>query len=248
MSDRTEVLAALTPGAGKSLEHRLVTTMRGLAAEAAQQHPVTNALAAAETLPFGLVIASDEAAAQVVDTVRVLIDARNLLKAETERLLRIPRSMTAAVKEAVAEAEGKIGMAIERGNAARVAWQQEQRRRAAKAEAEARAQAAEAARKAALEAEQYNEDAPPVAEVATVPPPRTVAGGAGRSHTQVRIGVRRMADVAKVPTDLLQLNTVAALTAFSMAVQLGTAKKPGPGEVVEWHGIEFEGRETAVNR
>jgi hypothetical protein len=222
--------------------------MRGLAAEAAQQHPVTNALAAAETLPFGLVIASDEAAAQVVDTVRVLIDARNLLKAETERLLRIPRSMTAAVKEAVAEAEGKIGMAIERGNAARVAWQQEQRRRAAKAEAEARAQAAEAARKAALEAEQYNEDAPPVAEVAIAPPPRTVAGGAGRSHTQVRVQVTTIMEREVVPAEWLLIDTKEALADFMAAERKGLVRRALPGASIVWQGVEFESVETAVNR
>jgi hypothetical protein len=156
--------------------------------------------------------------------------------------------MEEAVKDAVGQVKTRLATAKLVGNDARVAWQSELRRRAAKLEAEQQAAARAAAEQAAAEAAAVGEDAPPVAEVAAVEVPRTVAGGTGKSGTQVRVEPIEIVNDAECPAEWKQLIPAIARAVFASDVLTGKVKKPAPGESVIWRGVRFEAREFAVNR
>ena len=241
------VLAAELESSPQALEHRLVATMRGLGSQIPQRPEIVRALAAAETIPAGLVIASEDQAAELVSTVRVLLDADKTVRDEVKRLLAIPKAMEAAVRAAVAETQAKFSAALAVGGLVRVAWQQEVRRRAAAAEKEAHRLAEAAAAEAAAKAEESGEDAPPVAQVAAPEIVRTVTGGAARSHTQVRVEPVVIVDY-QAAQPFLMMDAKLARAAFLAAERRNETKRPEPGSRVRWSGIEFEAVESAVNR
>lgn len=230
------------------IEHRLVSALRNVALRIAAKPEVTQALVAAEALPRGLVIGDDAKASEVVDLVKAVIAGEKVLALEEGLVLRIPRQMEQAVKDALAEARGKLKAAKETGNNARVAFQSELRRRAANEEAERRRAAAVAAQQATAEAEPFGGEEVPVADVAPVVVPRTVAGGAGKSGTQVRIEPEEIVDDVACPREWKLLAKAVARAVFLSDEMQGKVKRPAPGESIVYQGVRFASTEHAVNR
>lgn len=230
------------------IEHQLASAMRGIGRRIVQAPEIVRALTAADQIPAGVVVTSDEQAAEMADLVAQVIDGERRLAAETSTALRIPRQMEAAVKSAIEPAKAALTVAKLRGNDARVQWQQECRRRAAKAEQEQREAAARAAAEAALEAEAVGEDAPPVAEVAAVEVPRVVSGGVGKAGTTTRIDVGEVVDWSVVPHEWLMVSSAVARAVFLSAVLEKKVARPQPGESVTYCGVRFTCVEYAANR
>jgi hypothetical protein len=226
----------------------MLASVRAVALRIVERPEVLAALAAAESVPPGLVITDETAAIALADTVRSVIEGEKAIDAELKRLLAIPKAMEAVIKGAVDLELRSLVTAKLRGNEARVAWQAEMRRRAAAEEAKSRSLAAEAAAKAAAEAALTGEDAPPPPEVAPVVVPRTVAGGLGKSGTMVRVEPGEIVDFSKVPESWLLLSKSVARAVFLSDEKQGLVKRAAPGESVVWKGVRFESVEGAVNR
>jgi hypothetical protein len=226
------------------LQTELAVAMRGVGHLIIVRPEVTRAIAAAEQLKGGYVITNEAQAIEVADLAAQVIDGERALEGQVKDALRIPKQMEAALRSAVEPTRDRLANARQIGNAARVAWQSELRRRAIQEEAKRRQEAQEAARKAAEQASETGDDAPPVAEVAQVEIPRIVSGGTGKMGTQIRIEPVGIEDFSVCPKEWLELNTAAARTMFlAMKVQ-----KPEPGESVVWQGVRFRAVESAINR
>lgn len=231
------------------LEQRLTTAMRTVARRSVETPKVRAALAAAEALPVGLVITSEDAAATVVDAVATLISGEKQLAADLKEILRIPDAMDAAARGAMAVERTRLAAAKERGNNARVAFQQLVRKQAAEAEALARENARKAAEAAALAAaEMGDDDIPPEAEVAPVQVARTVTAGSAKSGTTVRIEAQEIVDDAACPKDWKVIVRAVAEASFRAAEQQGKVKRAAPGESIVWMGVRFLSNERAANR
>lgn len=237
------ILARTIQAQPVELEQRLSGAMREIGREITKRPDIARAVVAADVLKDGYVIGSETQASEVADLVAQIIDGEKVLADRTKAATWIPRQMESALKEAVEPVRALLAKARDTGNRARVAWQQAVRAQAARDEEKARLAAQESARRAAEKAAETGEDAPPVAEVAPVEVPRTVAGGTGKMGTQVRIEVSEVVNWAEVPHRWLTLNTAAARAEFIHSV-----KKPAPGESVVYCGVTFTSVESAVNR
>lgn len=230
-------------------EAKLVAAVRFIARKIVEDPAVRQALAASESLQAGLIVSSEDAAVTVVDSVRTVIDGERTLTTKLREVLRISDAMEAAARQAVAVEFATLKGAKERGNAARVAWQQEQRRRAAALEAQQREAARKAAEAAALAAAEVgDDDVPPEAEVAPVVVARTVQAGAAKAGTMVKVKAMEIISLDLVPREWLSLVTAPAEASFRAAVAAGLVGKPEPGDSVMFRGVRFEAVESAVNR
>ena len=242
------VLALEIDNNPRAIEQRLTAAIRSVARRSLSDPKVTAALAAAESIPAGIVLTSEDAAANVVDLMRTIIDGEKVLAADLKEILRIPAAMEDAARQAIANERGDLVKARDRGNDARVAYQALLRRRAAEAEARAREDARKATEAAAAAAIEMGDDIPPEPELAPIPVPRTVAAGKAKSGTMVKARAVMVVDYAACPVEWLRLDTALALVAFNGACAAGITKKPEPGESIVWRGVKFEACEHAVNR
>lgn len=224
---------------------RLNHAMRVVAESIVTRHDVRAGLAAVELVPPGLVINDDTQAAAHADATRAILKGLSDLDQQLRELNRIPDSMKAAARAAVAKERERLEAAKVRANDVRVVWQREMRRRAEEEEEKLRAAAAEAALD---ETDFGGMGGPPPAEVAPVIVPRVVKGGSSAQGTQIRTFAAEIVHDLECPKEWKQLVPSLPLAAFNAAVARGDVKKPGPGESVVWKGVRWEGRETAVNR
>ena len=246
---QTTVLVEAIESQPRALSDKLAVAMRSIATTILCDPEVVRALAAAESLPTGLVIADESAASALVSSMKTVIDGQKRLDSEMRRALEIPAHMANAAKLVVEPTKNKLDSAKTAGGIARVAWQQEVRRRALAEEARLRVEADRAAREAAAQAAAVgSDDIPPPAEVAPVSAPRIITGGAARSLTQVRITPREILDDKECPLLWKALIPSIARNAFDLACRMGDVKRPEPGESVVWKGVRFEAVESAVNR
>lgn len=229
-------------------ETELVGTMRFIARRTAETPEILAALAAAESIPPGIVISGETEAVALVDAMRSVIQGEKALEAELAEILRIPMAMMAAVRNEIAPERARLSVAKARGNDARVAWQSEVRRRAAAEEARVKREADKAAAEAAAEAALTGEDEPPPAEVAPVVVPRTVSAGAASSGTMVRIEAKEVVDPAACPKHWLVVVRAIAEGHFRSDEAAGKVKRAAPGESVVYQGVRFESVERATNR
>lgn len=229
-------------------QDRLVAAVTRVAKRSLESPKVKAALAAAESIPLGIVLSNEDATAGVVDNLRTIIDAEKALAADLQDILRIPKAMEAAARQAMQKTQAELTSAKLRGNDARVAWQQEVRRRAAAAEAKAREDARKATEAAAVAALEMGEDAPPEPEVAPIVVPRTVTAGKASSGTTVRIQATEIVDDAACPKAWKTIVRALAEGYFRQAETLGTVKRAAPGESVVWCGVRFVSVESVVNR
>jgi hypothetical protein len=241
-------LQSLVEQSPKELEHNLVVAMRAVAHRTTERVEVVRALAAAEQLKAGLVVSTEAEAARVADLVRQVLDGESFLTEQRREAEHIPQQMVKAIRAVIAEPEAVLAAAKKVGNDARVQYQQLVRQRAAAEEKRLREEAEARAREAAEAAEAAGEDIPPPVDVGSLEVPRTVAGGAGKTGTQIRVVPVKVEDWSKVPHGWLTLNEPLARAAFLAADRAGEVKKPEPGETVVWCGVRFEARESAVNR
>lgn len=225
-------------------EQSLVTAVQGVARRILKDPKVIAALAAAESIPPGIVLTSEDAAVGVVDAVRTIIDAEKAMAESLADVLRIPKAMEQAARQAVERERDALKDARERGNDARVAYQSLVRRRAAEAEARAREAARKAAEAAAVAALEMGDDVPPEAEVAPVAVPRTVSAGKAKSGTTVRIEATEIVDDAACPKDWKVVVRAIAEASFRAA----GVERAAPGESVVWRGVRFASVERAANR
>lgn len=229
-------------------EADLVEAARWVAWRVAEKPEILAALAAAESIPPGIVISGETEAVALVDAMRSVIQGEKALEAQLAAILRIPKAMETVIRQAVADARGRLSVAKARGNDARVAWQAEVRRRAAAEEARVKREADEAAAKAAAEAALTGEDEPPPAEVAPVVVPRTVSAGAASSGTMVRIEAKEVVDPAACPKHWLVVVRAIAEGHFRSDEAAGKVRRAAPGESVVWRGVRFASVERATNR
>lgn len=233
------------------LEHRLSITMRGVGRQIAARPDLTRALVASDQLAEGLIIHDEAGAAAVADLVATVIEAEKIITEQVKLAIRIPQQMEAALKETVQPVRDRLAKARQAGNEARVAYQGELRRQAARAAEKARQEAAESAKRAAQQAaERGDDDVPPEAEVAAPEVPRVVSGGTGKMGTQIRMEPVELVDHKVCPKEWLQLVAAPARAMFLAAcAQKGSElRKPEPGESVVWRGVRFRAVESAVNR
>jgi hypothetical protein len=240
----TEVLAAQP----LELERRLGIAMHAIGCRIVERPEIVRAMAAADQLRPGYVIASETQAVEIADLVAQVIDGEKALAEQIGDALRIPKRMEEALKGAVDVTKRGLLDARQVGNGARVAWQATLRRQAAALEEKRRQEAQEAAQRAAEQAAETGEDAPPPAEVAPVEVPRTVAGVTGKMGTMVTFAAVEIVEWADCPKGWLVLVPATALAGFRAAAMAGEVKKPEPGESVVYKGVRFEARESAVNR
>lgn len=234
--------------ASDELEVRVATAMRHIGERAVREPLILRALAAADQLAPGYVIANEAQAGALADLVSQVIDGEKELAVAVKDALRIPKRMELALRGAVEDTRARLLKARQTGNEARVAYQATLRRQAAEAEEKARQAAQEAARRAAAQAAETGDDVPPPAEVAPVEIPKTVAGGTGKMGIQVRIEVEGVFDLQQAPREWLLLDHAAARAGFIAAEKAGWVKRPPPGESIIWNGVRFTAVETAVNR
>jgi hypothetical protein len=243
----TEVLVQTAAGE-YGLQTELAVAMRGVGRRICVRPEIVRALAAAEQLKDGYVITTPEQAVEIADLAAQVIDGEKLLAEQVRDALRIPKQMEVALKGAVEATRARLEKARQTANGARVAWQAELRRQAARLEEKRRQEAQEAARRAAEQAAETGDDAPPPVEVATVEVPRTVSGGTGKMGTQIRLEVVEVVDQAAVPAQWMYLDKSVARARFLAAVAEREIAKPVPGESVVWKGVRFSSVEMAVNR
>jgi len=247
MPDGSELaLIAAIEAQPVELERRLSTTMRGIGRRITERPEIVRAMAAAEMVKDGYVIAEEAQAIEVADLVAQVIDGEKALTEQVRLAVRIPKQMETALKESVEQVKDRLAAARMTGNTARVTWQATLRRRAAEEEARRRQEAERAAREAAALAEQMgDDDAPPVAEMGPVEVPRTVSGGTGKMGTMVTISAIEVVSWEMCPRGWLMLVPARAREAFLAA---GMKVHVKPGENIVWKGVKFEAVESAVNR
>lgn len=248
MTDAIELLQKSIEAKPAEIEHQLASAMRGIGRRIIAAPEIVRALTAADQIPAGVVVTSDEQAAEMADLVAQVIDGERRLAAETSTALRIPRQMEAAVKSAIEPAKAALTVAKLRGNDARLAYQAALRRRAAAEQERQRKEAEAAAEAARAEAELAGDDVPPVAEVAAIEVSRVVHGGLGKAGTQVRMKATEIVDDAACPREWKVLVPAIALGFFNTAVLTKEVDKPAPGESVVYRGVRFLAEESVVNR
>lgn len=229
-------------------QDRLVAAVRAVARRSAESPKVKAALAAAEAIPLGIVLSTEDAAADAADSVRTIIDGEKALRADLAKILSIPKAMEDAARAALGVELSALAAAKQRGNDARVAYQQDVRRRAAEAEAAAKREADAAAEAAAIAAIETGEDVPPPAEIAPVAVARTVIAGKAKSGTQVRIEATEIVDDKACPVTWKVVVRAIAEGFFRTAEEQGRVQRAKPGESVVWCGVRFKSVEKAVNR
>jgi hypothetical protein len=234
--------------APKELQQALVVAMRSAAKPFTERAEVLRGLVAAESIPTGLVIAGETEALALVDQLHEIVAAQKQLGADVTALLAIPRAMEKAIREEVRIASDRLEGARVRGGEARVAWQQELRRRAAAEEQRQRAQARKVEEEAIADAIAAGDDVPPPAEIASPLVARQIAAGLGVSGTMVRVDAKEIVDDAECPAEWKGLLRGNAEGAFRYAEKQGKIKRPAPGESIVWQGVRFESVERAVNR
>lgn len=230
------------------IERRLSEAVASVARKILDKPEVLAALAAAGTIPSGIVIAEEAAAVAVVDAIRTIIDGEKALEKDLHAVLKVPRAMEAAALQALRDHRVRLADAKARGNDARIAWQQECRRRSEADHARRVAEARKLAEKTAAEAALTGEDAPPVAEIATPEIPRTIKGGRAQSGTQVRVEAKEIVNDAECPPEWKVIVRAIAEGFFRNAELMGQVKRALPGESVVWRGVRFQSVERAVNR
>lgn len=232
----------------REIERRLSDAVASVARKILDKPEVRSAMAAAATIPVGIVITEDATAVAVVDAIRTIIDGEKTLEKDLYDVLKVPRAMEAAAMGALRGQRSHLVEAKRRGNDARVAWQAEQRRRAAADLERQQREARERAEQARAEAALTGEDVPPPAEVATPQVDRTIRSGRAQSGTQVRVEAKEIVNDAECPLEWKAVVRAIAEGFFRTAELAGQVKRAPPGESVVWKGVRFESVERAVNR